>query len=74
VVAKLSTERQVGTTEVIESKIAFLEQAASELSDVVARQQQDLRALETKVALLSERLEALKEAPLSSDSEKPPHY
>jgi uncharacterized coiled-coil protein SlyX len=70
----LSTERQVGTTEVIESKIAFLEQATSELSDVIVRQQQDLRALETKVAQLSERLEALKEAPLSSDSEKPPHY
>lgn len=67
-------ERQGGTTELIESKIAFLEQATSELSDVIVRQQQDLRALETKVAQLSERLEALKEAPLSSDSEKPPHY
>lgn len=72
----MSTERQGGSTEVIESKIAFLEQATSELNDVVVRQQQDLRALETKVAQLSERLEALKEAPLplSSDSEKPPHY
>jgi uncharacterized coiled-coil protein SlyX len=67
-------ERQDGTTEVIESKIAFLEQATSELSDVVVRQQHDLRVLETKVAQLSDRLEALKEAPLSSDSEKPPHY
>jgi uncharacterized coiled-coil protein SlyX len=67
-------ERQVGTTEIIESKIAFLEQTTSELSDVIVRQQQDIRALETKVAQLFERLEALKEAPLSSDSEKPPHY
>ena len=67
-------EREVGITELIESKIAFLEQATSELSDVIVRQQQDLRALETKVSQLSERLEALKEAPLPSDSEKPPHY
>lgn len=67
-------ERQAGTTEIIESKIAFLEQTTSELSDVIVRQQRDLRALETKVAQLSERLEALKDAPLSGDSEKPPHY
>ena len=69
-------DRQVGTTEIIESKIAFLEQTTSELNDVIVRQQQDLRALETKVAQLSARLEALKEAPLpsDSDSERPPHY
>jgi SlyX protein len=74
VVTELPIERQVGTTEIIESKIAFLEQTTSELSDVIVRQQQELRALERKVAQLSEQLEALKEAPLSSDSEKPPHY
>jgi uncharacterized coiled-coil protein SlyX len=67
-------ERQVGTTEVIESKIAFLEQTTSELSDVIVRQQQELRALERKVAQLAERLETLKEAPLPADIEKPPHY
>ena len=69
-----ATERPVATTEVIESKIAFLEHATSELSDVIVRQQQELRALEAKVAQLAERLETLKEVPLSSDSEKPPHY
>ena len=73
-VTERATERPVATTEVIESKIAFLEHATSELSDVIVRQQQELRALEAKVAQLAERLETLKEVPLSSDSEKPPHY
>ena len=62
------------TIERIESKIAFLEQTTSELSDVIVRQQQEIRALEAKVARLSELLEAIKEAPLAADSEKPPHY
>jgi uncharacterized coiled-coil protein SlyX len=61
-------------TELLESKIAFLEQAASELSDVIVRQQQELRALESKVAKLADRLAALEEAPLSNANEKPPHY
>jgi uncharacterized coiled-coil protein SlyX len=62
------------TIERIESKIAFLEQTTSELSDVIVRQQQEIRALEAKVARLSELLEAIKEAPLAADTEKPPHY
>lgn len=67
-------ESPVAPTELVESKIAFLEHATSELSDVLVRQQQEIRALETKVAQLFERLEALREAPPPSDSEKPPHY
>ena len=62
------------TIERIESKIAFLEQASSELSEVIVRQQQEIRALEAKVARLSELLAAVKEAPLAADNEKPPHY
>jgi uncharacterized coiled-coil protein SlyX len=63
------------TTELIESKIAFLEQATSELSEVIVRQQQEIRGLEAKVSRLSDLLESIKEAPSSSaDSEKPPHY
>jgi uncharacterized coiled-coil protein SlyX len=63
------------TTELIESKLAFLEQATSELSDVIVRQQQEIRALEAKVVRLSEAFEAIKEAPpATSDNEKPPHY
>ena len=61
--------------ELIESKIAFLEQATSELSEVIVRQQEEIRVLEAKVARLSELLEAIKEAPpYGTDSEKPPHY
>ncbi len=64
-----------GTNELIESKIAFLEQATSELSEVVVRQQQEIRNLEAKVARLTDLLEALKEAPPPRpDDEKPPHY
>ncbi len=62
------------TIERIESKIAFLEQATSELSEVIVRQQHEIRALEAKVARLSDLLEAIKEAPFAADSEKPPHY
>jgi uncharacterized coiled-coil protein SlyX len=61
--------------ELIESKIAFLEQATSELSEVIVRQQEEIRVLEAKVARLSELLEAIKEAPpYGAESEKPPHY
>ncbi len=67
-------ERQGAATELIESKIAFLEQATAELSDVIVRQQQELRALEAKVAQLAARLEALEEGPPPSENEKPPHY
>ena len=64
-----------GTNELVESKIAFLEQATSELSEVVVRQQQEIRNLEAKVARLTDLLEALKEAPPPSpESERPPHY
>ncbi len=64
-----------GTNELVETKIAFLEQATSELSEVVVRQQQEIRSLEAKVARLTDLLEALKEAPPASpENEKPPHY
>jgi uncharacterized coiled-coil protein SlyX len=62
------------TIELIESKIAFLEQATSELSEVIVRQQREIHALEAKVARLSAVLEAIKEAPVAAESEKPPHY
>ena len=64
-----------GTNELVETKIAFLEQATSELSEVVVRQQQEIRSLEAKVARLTDLLESLKEAPPASpENEKPPHY
>ncbi len=62
--------------DLIEEKLAHLERAVHELSDVVARQQKDLeRALERNQRLMD------KLAALESDSgasatahEKPPHY
>jgi len=62
--------------ESIELKIAFLERANGELSDVVYRQQQELTAIKEQLLLLTDRWEAMKlemEA-YSPDNERPPHY
>lgn len=60
----------------LETKVAFLERANQELSDVVYRQQQELEQLRTKLATLSERVDALKSADTSYtlEQERPPHY
>jgi uncharacterized coiled-coil protein SlyX len=63
--------------EQIETKIAFLEHANAELSDVVSRQQRDIGTLRDQVAALSARLQALRESdvtPRTADDERPPHY
>ena len=60
----------------IEEKLAHLERAVNELSDVVARQQKDLeRALERNQRLI-DKLAALESdsGPSSTAEEKPPHY
>jgi uncharacterized coiled-coil protein SlyX len=62
--------------EQIQSKIAYLERAASELSDVVFRQHTDIRALEAKVKALQDRLTGpqFEEAQRTLEQERPPHY
>jgi SlyX protein len=60
------------TLERLEIKIAYLERANSELSDVVYRQQQTITALQDEVALLKERMEVLREWSVSAD-DNPPH-
>ena len=62
--------------EQIETKIAFLERAVGELSDVVFRQQRQMQALESQIDQLRERLEAAQtqEAPTDAALERPPHY
>jgi uncharacterized coiled-coil protein SlyX len=62
--------------ESIELKVAFLERANMELSDVVYRQQQELTAIKEQLLLLADRFEAMKvEGPeYSQIDEKPPHY
>ena len=59
----------------IETKIAFLESANVELSDVVYRQQQELRALRAQLDALAQRLEAAQaaEPARSPEEERPPH-
>lgn len=66
------TDRLAG----IEEKLAFLERAVSEISDVVARQQKELdRALDRNQRLM-EKIAALESefGPSATADEKPPHY
>ncbi|MEM1302583.1 MAG: SlyX family protein [Pseudomonadota bacterium] len=59
----------------LEEKLAHLEKTVDELSDIVARQDKDIRALQARVTFLMER-EAGREgegAEIIGD-ERPPHY
>ena len=60
----------------IESKIAFLERANMELSDVVYRQQQELEELRARLLALVTQLESLKSEDFgdAAEQERPPHY
>ena len=62
--------------EQIQSKIAFLERAASELSDVVFRQHKEIQALEAKLKAVTDRLSGAQsdEGPRLPEQERPPHY
>jgi uncharacterized coiled-coil protein SlyX len=64
------------TLEQIQTKIAFLERASAELSDVVFRQHKEIQALEAKLKALSDRLSGAQsdEIPRSLEQERPPHY
>jgi SlyX protein len=65
-----------GRIEEIETKIAFLEQANAELSDVVYRQKQEIEALQVRIETLVARFEAAQTAPTvyTEEEERPPHY
>jgi SlyX protein len=67
---------KVEALEQIESKIAFLERANIELSDVVFRQQQEIQALRAKITALADRMAAAQsdEDVRSAQDERPPHY
>jgi uncharacterized coiled-coil protein SlyX len=60
----------------IETKIAFLESANVELSDVVYRQQQEIAALRARLDALAQRMEAAQVpyTPGTPEEERPPHY
>ena len=60
----------------IEEKVAHLERAVNELSDVVARQQNDLEHALERNQNLSDKLAAIESdfGPSATAHEKPPHY
>jgi SlyX protein len=62
--------------EQVQSKIAYLERAANELSDVVFRQHNEIKALEVKLKALQDRLSGpqFDEAQRTLEQERPPHY
>jgi uncharacterized coiled-coil protein SlyX len=64
------------TLEHIQTKIAFLERASVELSDVVFGLHKEIQALEAKLKAVTDRLGAaqLDDGPLPPDHERPPHY
>jgi len=66
-----------GTLEQIEAKIAYLEQANAELSDVVYRQQRELDALRMLLTELAARMapaDGSEPTAYTQEEEKPPHY
>ena len=66
----------VQSLEQIETKIAFLERANAELSDVVFRQHREIEALRAQIATLVARVEAAQSDTdvRTPEEERPPHY
>jgi SlyX protein len=60
----------------LETKIAFLEAANNELSDVIYRQQKELAALQQRLTALTSRFDEAQSKPpeWTAAEEKPPHY
>ena len=62
--------------EQIEIKIAFLERANAELSEVVFRQHREIETLRAQMLALAGRVEAAQSSTptLTPEEERPPHY
>jgi SlyX protein len=62
--------------EQIHLKLAFLERANTDLSDVVFRQQQEIQALSARIREVAERASAVQDGgeERSAEDERPPHY
>ena len=60
----------------LELKIAYLERASQELSDVLYRQQQQIEDLRQRLATLQGRMEVaqVEQPAFAPEQEKPPHY
>ena len=64
------------TLERLELKIAYLERASAELSDVVYAQQREIDSLRASLTHLASQMEARlqSERSYTLEEEKPPHY
>jgi len=64
------------TLESLQSKIAFLERASSELSDVVFRQHREIQAIEAQLKAVCDRLNGVSSDATARPPEEeiPPHY
>jgi uncharacterized coiled-coil protein SlyX len=64
------------TIERLETKIAFLESANVELSDVVYRQSLEIQSLRGRLDALAQRVDAAQtpETARTPEEERPPHY
>jgi SlyX protein len=62
--------------EQIETKIAFLERANAELSDVVFRQHQEIERLRAQMVALASRMDGMQSdmQAHTPEEERPPHY
>ena len=62
--------------EEVQSKIAYLEHAIAELSDVVFRQHKEIQMLEVQLNAVRQRLDNARsdEPARTAEEEKPPHY
>lgn len=60
----------------IELKIAYLERANNDLSEVVYRQQQEIDALRAELAALNGKMAAAmtEQTIYTAEQERPPHY
>ena len=69
------TSTQDDPLERVQSKIAYLEQAVAEISDVVFRQHREIQSLEAQLKAIRERLAGTSsEEPRAGELERPPHY
>jgi uncharacterized coiled-coil protein SlyX len=73
---RYSASMNSDAVEQLQTKIAFLERANADLSDVVFRLHGELAALTVQVRSLADRLrsEQLQDRFNASDDERPPHY
>lgn len=59
----------------LQTKIAYLEQAMAELSDVVFRQHQEIQTLQGQVKAVKDRLAGASfDEARTIEQERPPHY